>query len=170
MAYLQFNASNVAPMDDFTPVPAGQYIAAIRESEIAFTKSGTGKMLKLIWIIMDGEFKGRLIFDRINIENQNPKATEIGQRQLASICHATNILNLQDTQQLHGFPCMLSVVIKTQEGYDPQNEVKHYAKFQQSSAPTNPPPVQQPLVTQPGATPPWAPPGGAGSTQSKTPW
>ena len=122
----QFNADAVKPQDDFTPIPAGDYIAQITESEIKPTKSGSGQMLTLRWQILDGQFKGRLVFDRINIINQNPKAQEIGQQQLSSICRAAGVMALQDSVQLHNKPCHINVKIRKDAEYGDSNEVKSY--------------------------------------------
>jgi len=128
MALLQFNAAAVEPQQTFEPVPAGTYHAAVTESEIVMTKSGSGQMLKLTWQITEGALSGRKVFDRINIVNQNPKAEEIGQRQLSGLCHAAGVLQLSDTQQLHGVPVAIKISIRKDETgqYSDQNEVKGY--------------------------------------------
>lgn len=128
MATINFNAANVKPQDDFSPIPAGQYIAQVTESEIKPTKNGTGQMLTLRWAILDGACKGRLVFDRINIANQNPQAEEIGQRQLSGLCHAIGVLQLADTSQLHGKPLTITVSIRKDASgqYGDSNEVKSY--------------------------------------------
>ncbi len=138
MSFLNFNAATVAPQETFEPVPAGTYLASIEESEIKETKSRSGQILNLTWRVLDGQFKGRKVFDRVNIVNQNPKATEIGQRQLSAICHAANVLQLNDTQQLHGIPMTIKVIIRKDETgqYADQNEVKGY------TAPAGQAPVQ----------------------------
>lgn len=159
MAFLQFNAQSVEPQQSFDALPAGNYMAAISESDIVPTKSGTGQMLKLTWRVTDGPMKGRVIFDRLNIQNANPKAEEIGQRQLSALCHAAGVLQLQDTQQLHGIPMQIKVTVRRDESgqYGDQNEVKDYRFVGGASAPAAPafaPPAAAAKPAAPAA--PWA--------------
>lgn len=157
MAAFTFNAEQVKPQDDFSPVPAGDYIAQVTESEIKATKSGTGQMLTLRWQILDGQFKGRLVFDRINIINQNPTAQQIGQSQLSSICRAAGVMQLADSVQLHNRPCIITVKIRKDEQYGDGNEVRAY-KPASGVAPVAAPAFAQaanPHAAPAGAVPPW---------------
>ena len=78
MSLLQFNAAEIEPQQSFEPLPAGVYIAEITDSEIVATKAGTGQMLKLTWKVLDGQYSGRLIFDRLNIANAGALDYETG--------------------------------------------------------------------------------------------
>lgn len=156
----QFNAAEVKPQDDYSPIPAGDYIAQVTESEIKPTKNQTGQILTLRWQVLDGPCKGRLVFDRINIINQNPKAQEIGQQQLSSICRATGVAALTDSVQLHMKPIMISVKIRKDEQYGDSNECKAYKPLSGSGAIT---PAATPFAAAAPApaaapTPPWAKP------------
>lgn len=124
MALLNFNAANVQPTSSFDPIPAGDYIAQITDSSIKPTKSGTGMVLNLTWTILDGQYVNRKVFDRLNVQNQNPTAEKIGQEQLSAICHATGVLQLQDSTQLHARPCKIKVKVRKDEQYGDSNEVK----------------------------------------------
>jgi hypothetical protein len=157
MAILNFDASTVQPQDSFSPIPAGDYIAQVTDSSIKPTKSGTGMILNLTWTILDGQYANRKVFDRINIQNQNPEAEKIGQRQLSSVCHAANVMKLQDSNQLHGRPCKITVKIRKDEQYGDSNEVKGYAAAgaSQSAAPMMAAAANAPQQTA-SAAPPWA--------------
>lgn len=126
MAFLQFNAADVPPADDFSPIPPGEYKVEITDSKINPTKNGTGNMLKLTMRVLDGQYAGRLLWDRLNIQNQNQKAQEIALRTLSSICHAIGRMNVQDSSQLHNIPMIATVAIKADEGYSPSNQIKAY--------------------------------------------
>lgn len=123
---INFNANDVPPQIGFEPVPNGTYRAMIVESEVKPTKDGRGKYLQLIWQILDGQFKGRKIWDRLNVQNPSEEAQRIGQAQLSAVCHATGQLKLTNSGQLHTIPVEIKVVVKQSPGYDAQNEVKHY--------------------------------------------
>lgn len=147
------------PPDEFTPLPAGEYLAQIISSEIKDTKTGTGQMLNLSWEIVTGPMEGRMIFDRINIRNQNEKAQAIGLRQLANICEALGVPHVDDSEELHHRPLKLVVVIEEDKSgqYGPQNRIKKYAPangtVQRAAAPAQqkaaPPPAQRQTATTP---------------------
>lgn len=135
MAQLQFDASSVSPESQFTPIPNGDYPVLISESEIKDTKAGTGQYLQLVLEVIDGHYKGRKIWDRLNIVNPNQVAQDIGQRALSQICHAVGVLNLQDTADLHQKPLVAKVVVSpARDGYDESNEVKEYKAYSSGSA------------------------------------
>ena len=97
MALLNFNANEVEPNAPFEVIPAGKYNAVIVESEMKATRAGTGRYLKLVFEITDGEYAGRKLFASINLENPNQDAVRIGRAELSAVCHAVNVLDLQDT-------------------------------------------------------------------------
>lgn len=126
-ANLNFDASGVAPQSGFDPLPAGKYRAHITDSEVKPTKNNSGQYLQLTWEILDeGAFKGRKVFDRLNIVNANATAQEIAQRQLSAICHCTGQMKLSNSQQLHHIPVVLTLKVKQDAGYEPRNEVSKY--------------------------------------------
>jgi len=157
MAQINFDATKVQPQEAFTVIPAGSYIAQIEESEIKATKSGTGSMLKLKWKILDGQYKNRVIFGNLNIVNANPEAEKIGQRQLSALCHATGVMQLADTVQLHNRPCKIKVKVRVDESgkYDDQNEVSAFEAIAAGAAPA-PTQFAAPPTAPSAPTAPWA--------------
>lgn len=164
-----FDANTVPPTSDFDPVPAGDYTVMIIDSNLKPTKDARGQYLELTLQILDGEFAGRLLWDRLNLVNASPKAVEIAQRQLSAICHAVGVMNVTDSVQLHNIPMVARVTYVPAEGqYQAKNEVKGYkpvggatAQPQASApaarpAPANPAPAPQASRPAAGATPPWA--------------
>ena len=154
MALLNFNANEVEPNAPFEVIPAGKYNAVIVESEMKATRAGTGRYLKLVFEITDGEFAGRKLFASINLENPNPDAVRIGRAELSAVCHAVNVLDLQDTVQLHNLPMVITVRVKKNQDGEPTNEVRGYEAAAVVRAPAAPP-AAQPRPTA-SSTPPWA--------------
>lgn len=112
----------------FEPIPTGDYLARIVESDIKDTNKKNGKYIKLKFEIMEGEFKGRFIWTNLNIINPNPVAVEIAQKELATICRAVGKAVIQDTQELHGIPLKMKVKIKPAKGdYPAGNEPCGYS-------------------------------------------
>ncbi len=117
----------------FDPLPAGDYLVRITETEIKITKAGTGKYIKIVMTVLAGDFKNRKIFSNINIQNPNETAVEIGQQELATLCRAVHVLQLQDTNQLHNIPFFVKVKIKRALGeYEASNRVVNYYAYEDS--------------------------------------
>lgn len=135
MADINFDARTVDPTSTFAPLPNGEYRCHITESEIKPTANRSGKYLQLVWEVLDGEFKGRKVWDRLNIENANSTAQDIARRALSAICHATGVLQLAQSQQLHHKPVMVKLVVKQDAGYDARNEVKGYKAVEGAGIP-----------------------------------
>ena len=155
MALLNFNAAEVSPESEFTPLPAGIYNAQVIDSDLKPTKNGTGHYLQLTWKVLDGQYAGRLAFDRLNIHNANETATKIGQQQLSALCHAAGVLQVQDSSQLHNRPCRIKVVIRKDDHYGDSNEIKGYEAI--AGAKPAAPAFMAPPVAKPAAgAPPWA--------------
>ena len=83
-----FDANSVNPATDFEPLPAGKYLAIITDSEMKPTKSGSGNYLELTFQVIDGPFKGRMLWSRLNLDNPNAQAVQIAQGELSAICRA----------------------------------------------------------------------------------
>jgi len=127
MASIQFDANTVEPADSYDCLPKGKYLCMAVASQIKPTKNGNGEYLEITFEVLDGQGKGRKIWERLNIRNANKKAEEISQRQLSSLCRSIGVLNLSDTDQLHNIPVVIDVDVEQREGYDPQNRVKAYS-------------------------------------------
>lgn len=147
MAIMDFDATTVAPATAYTPLPKGTYLAMIIDSEMKPTKSGSGEYLMITLEILDGQYKGRKLFDRLNIRNSNAVAEEIAQRTLSAICKACGIGRLTDSDQLHNTPMAITVSIEPARGeYDASNRIKAYAGTRDTAT------VEMPLTQAPKPT------------------
>lgn len=134
-----FNANNVEPAADFEPIPAGTYNAVIIKSEMKPTKDGNGSFLELEFQVLDGEYKGRLVWSRLVLENKNELTVKIAKSQLADICKSVGILTPRDSCELHNMPLAIKVALKKRsDNGEATNEIKAYRKREtsaQNSAP-----------------------------------
>ena len=136
MALLNFDANTVDPRQSFDPIPAGWYKFMIVESEQKPTKDQQGAYLQLQLKVVDGEYAGRVVFDRLNLHNKNQVAVEIAYKTLSAICHATGVIQCADSQQLHGIPLEAKVSVSpANDGYDASNDVKGYRKIDGAANP-----------------------------------
>lgn len=155
-----FNAEEIEPQGSFDPIPAGWYTVMIVASEMKPTKNGSGEYLQLRLDIIDGEYEGRVLFDRLNLRNSNQTAVEIAQRQLSAICRAVGVMQPQDSSDLHDRPLRVKVSIRPAgNGHDASNEIKGYEALE--GAAKQPAPAAR---TAPAAAAPAAKPAG------KKPW
>ena len=127
MAQFNFDASQVAPQQSVGPLPAGTYLAHITESDVQPLKSGNGEGLKLTFEIIDGQFKGRRVYENLNIRHTSEDTQRIAQSQLSALCHAVNVIKLMDTAALHFKPVRINVTVREAVGqYKASNNIKGY--------------------------------------------
>jgi hypothetical protein len=121
-----FDATSVEPTTAYELLPAGKYRAQIVESEMRVTRNGMGQFLWLMLDILEGEQKGRKIFDQLNLVNPNPTTVEIAQRTLSAICHATGKMHVSDSEELHLIPMTIQVKVKPpKNGYGESNAIAY---------------------------------------------
>ena len=129
MTELNFDSTVVEPTGKFTPIPVDDYLAIITDSEMKDTKKGDGKYLLLTYEVIEGEFKGRKIFETLNLVNSNQTAVEIAQRALSAVCRATGVLHPKDSSELHGKPLVISVSIRAgSNGFEDKNVIRGYSR------------------------------------------
>lgn len=145
-----FNANQVEPSTEFEAIPAGKYLAMITDSEMKATKSGSGSYLLLTFQILEGEYKGRFVWARLNLHNANATAVQIARGELSAICRAVGVMTPNDSVELHNLPLLITVKCKKRDDSgEVSNEVKGYAKREAASgqpqqAATSTPPWRRP--------------------------
>ena len=102
MAQLNFKASNV----EITPrsyeaLPEGDYEMIVTKSDTKPTKAGNGHYLELEMQIVAGPFSGRRHWERLNLDNLSQQTVKIAQEQLARLCMAVGLDEIQDSDELH---------------------------------------------------------------------
>jgi len=151
MATIDFDVSSYeAPKSNFDPLPHGEYLAIVTENQMKATKSGTGEYLELVIQIVDGEFSGRKIWERLNIHNANEVAENIARAALKSLSLACGIEPLTDTDMLNDTP--FTIVLDIDRKDPTRNRVMGYKPAGAASAAT-----ARPTATKaaPAAAKPW---------------
>ena len=146
---LNFDASKIEVNDSYDVIPDNTLVnAVITSSEWKETKDKTGGYLALKYEIIDGNYKGRIIFENVNLQNSNPTAVKIAQETLAKICNAIGKVTVQNSEELHNIPMSLKLCVNpAQNGYEPSNKIKSYSKISGSAGGVTP---------QAETKPPWA--------------
>lgn len=157
-----FNSKEHEDMNDFSAIPADEYIAQVTKSEMVKCKSTAkdpdGSYLKLTFSILSGKYKGRNLWVQLNLINKNVQAVEIANKELGTICKAVNLVSITDSQELHGKPMRIKVGIKPASANFPEgNKISYYSKAE-GSAPVqeteNPDPNAE-KVSEAPAKKPW---------------
>src|SRR5262245_61245322 len=110
-----FDASNVDPLSDFEPIPAGKYRAVIIESEEKPTKAGTGSYVQFTFEIIEGPYTNRRLWARLNLDNPNATAVQIARAELSAICRAVGVLSPNDSTDLHNLPLIIHVKLRRRD-------------------------------------------------------
>jgi hypothetical protein len=138
----------------FDPLPPGDYHAIITDSQMKDTKAGTGQYVELVMQIIEGEFSGRKLWERLNVVNPNKQAEDIARSQLKSLSGVCGVEPLRDTEQLHDTPFIVSLEIDRKE--PTRNRVMGYKSAKSASAPAARPAARSAAVAAPAAAKkPW---------------
>lgn len=147
---------------EFAPIPTGEYLAQIVDSDMKPTKNNTGEYLELTYEVVDGDYKGRRLWVRLNLVNTNPTAVEIANRDFASIRAATGVANPRDSADLHRHVHIIRVDMiragetRGRKTYDRDtNEVRAWKALDASTAGFQSPTGPTPQPPAGGTTPPW---------------
>lgn len=146
----QFNANSVNTTDNFEPIPEGTYRVLVASAEEKPTANGQGQGLNAQYEVVEGKYKGRKLFHWINLRNVNKTAEEIGHKELARLCMATNVPQPRSCAEFCGK--LIQVVVKVGErNGEKRNEIKSIVIPDKTATPTTAP--QQP--TQANDAPAW---------------
>jgi hypothetical protein len=163
----------------FELLPIGTYVAQVAEATVSQPKSGDGWQVNLSWQITEGEFEGRLVWQRITFQHSSAQATVIGRRQFKDLCDAVGVSEqVTDVSVFQFVPCKIKVGIERDKNglYEDKNRVSRILPLDSDSGST---PVKAPKPTsgpKPAAATAAAPPkavaaaGAGGANGAAKPW
>lgn len=130
-----FNAAEVEPSQDYSPIPPGNYKAIITNSSVEQAKSGNGTNLVLTFKVVDGPHKGRELRSWLCVQHPKEQTQEIARRTFSAICHAVGQIQCTDTAQLHSKPLLIKVSVEpdNREEGRMQNRIKSYMELQKAT-------------------------------------
>jgi hypothetical protein len=156
MSLLNFDATSVDSAAPYDVIPAGEYLSCVVDSQVKTTKAGNGEYLELVFEVMEGQYKGRKVWQRVNIKNPNPKAEAAAKRELSSLCKAVGVLNVQYSEVLHNIPLMVQLQVEEgSNGYGPQNRVKSYGSAGSTAPAQTPAPAAISAAAASSSVPVW---------------
>lgn len=175
----QFDVSTIDPyVGGGEPLPTGTYPMAISAMEcVPNTKAETGHNLKMTYTVIEGEFKGRKVFENLNLWHKtSSQAVEIAWKHLSSIGRAVGVMQGNDLTVLANKPMLVDISLEpgTPASIDengrevkargPQNRIQRRDPYAaQAAAQSAPQPVSQPNAAAAAQAPAFAQPQPAAS-------
>lgn len=117
-------------------LPAGRYACIVEDAKVKTTKTG-GEMISAQFKVLDGTFKGRVVFSNYNIKNANALAVQIGLGELRAMMRAgghPNPNRLESTTELVGLKLTVVTKVESDPQYGENTRVKGYAPFVATAA------------------------------------
>ena len=153
MAQINFDASQVDPSQPIEAIPSDKYNVEITKSELKPTKNGNGSYLELEFTVLEGEYRGRKVWERLCLNHPTQKTVEIARANLSAICHAVGIMKPRDSTELHRIPITINVKLRKDDSTgNIYNEIKGYSKRESLIPQTSPPSANAQAQAYPQAT------------------
>lgn len=151
MASLNFKASAIQITErassSFDPLPPGEYEVMIVKSDTKPTKAGNGSYLELEMHVISGEHSGRRHWERLNLDNPSQQTVKIAEEQLARLCVAIGLDEVNDSDELHDRPFVAEFGIDKKDST--RNVIWNYRSI--AGAPVAPKPAAKPVPAQAAA-------------------
>jgi len=84
-------------------LPVREYVAQVVEASIQQPNSGDGYYLALTWKIIEGDYEGRQVWQRITYLHSSEQAQTIGRKMLKDLCVATGVAEQVDDAEVFLF-------------------------------------------------------------------
>lgn len=119
MSDLNFTFSD-APVteDQYSPIPAGEYPLAINKVQRRQSKRGTGDMLNIEFVVTDGQYEGRRIYQNFLLWHTDSEIQKRHENDLKRILHGAGLMPKQSLDELSGRHLIGDV--RVQKSKDPQ--------------------------------------------------
>lgn len=110
---------------DNTPMPDGEYLLIVEETEQKLSNSGNGEYIKIQCSVLAPEkYENRKVWHYFNVNNINEKTQNIGRAQLKSFLIATDLENADEHAEFVGASFLAKLKIsKGTGGYDDSNKI-----------------------------------------------
>lgn len=123
MARLDADLSRYQAQTSFDPLPPGDYLVTVFDTEIKQSKSGNN-MVKVTLKVTDGPLAGRMIWDQYVLGN------EVAMKRLKALAVAGKHPHpdfIKDTDELHGLKLGIRVKVEDKgDGYGPKNVITSF--------------------------------------------
>ncbi len=113
----------------FELIPAGTNVEVVlTESAMKATKAANGHYLALTFVVTDGPFENRKLFENLNLDNPSEAAVQIAEAQFFSLRDACGKKQVSDSEELHGIPVLATIGIQPAKGdFDARNKITKFS-------------------------------------------
>lgn len=118
----------------FDVLPQGEYVVQVVESTRKEKDGDITIVLKLL--VMEGQYKGRYVWDTIGIQHTSEKWVAACRRRLGQAMMAFGITKPRDTEEIHFKSMLASVTVREDDSGQVRNNVKKYAAKPTSAPPS----------------------------------
>jgi len=153
-----FVTSEYEDSKQFNPIPPGSYIFRIESADGKQTKNGNGCYVEVVLVVVEGNYIGRKVWDRINLVNKSTVAESIARGQFKALCEGVGIQELKSLLELNDKFIKVRIAIDKSGN----NCVKSYSSAIASH--------DSNVKTNAGSPLPHPPPPVSHQSQSKRPW
>ena len=127
----------------FDPLPIGEYVVEITKTNYGKNKKGTGMVLEIETVVLDGDYNNRRIYESFNTAHENPQTAEIGMGQLKGLALALGMpAPSPDPREYERKPFVARVKITpATEKYAAKNGISAYkpaSEYDESRTPRKP--------------------------------
>lgn len=96
----------------YDPIPPGWYNASIKDVTTREWEDPPGKSLQLVWQVSEGEHKGRLHWQTLNVEHKDATRELKARYMLGDICNAVGRTSeLTSHTDLIGYGCEIELIV-----------------------------------------------------------
>ena len=121
---------NDSQMEDFSAIPAGDYVVEAVKSDYKATKAGNGYYAEFMFKVVEGEFEGKAIWERMNLDNPNPTAVEIATKKFNTLCSCCGKAGVENTEELHNIPVIAVVRLEpASANYGESNSISTFKQY-----------------------------------------
>jgi hypothetical protein len=114
-------------VNNFEPIPRGEYRMKAIEAEEFETKAGDGSYIRVVFQVIDGDYMNRKVFQNFNVNNPSEEAQKIGRGQVFAWSVACNRPEAGDSDELLEIPFIGMVDIEPGKGgYGPNNRIRRF--------------------------------------------
>ena len=95
----------------FKNLPPGEYLMVITASRMKSVYNEA--FLKLVFEVMEGEFKGRKVWCRVKLPwasfSKDPLEFKLARAEISAICRAVGVMNPNELSELHNIPLVVTI-------------------------------------------------------------
>jgi hypothetical protein len=135
MASIAFSFNpDAEPSSGYRPLPEGDYVLEMVESDYLPTIDGLGMILKTKCQVVGGDFDLRPYYINYVLEHADEARQKIGQRDFAGLRRATGVLELSDSEEIHFKTFSVKIGVKARkETGELENVIREYILPQQAA-------------------------------------